>query len=70
MNRHIKPILVGGIGEKKSNSGKQWYQQNRIYDSNSVAMCLPANLPGGSYWYLVEEEDYATGSKISRRNKS
>lgn len=49
------PKLVGGIGEKKSNNGKQWYQQNRIYDSNSIAMCLPANLPGGSYWYLVEE---------------
>lgn len=29
-----KPKVVGGIGEKKSNSGRQWYQQDRIYDDN------------------------------------
>ena len=26
-----KPKVLGGIGEKKSNSGTQWYQQDRIY---------------------------------------
>ena len=25
--------LFGGIGEKKSNNGTQYYQQNRIYDN-------------------------------------
>ena len=29
-----KPQVIGGIGEKKSNNGKQWYQQDRIYDEN------------------------------------
>lgn len=29
-----KPIVIGGIGEKKSNNGTQWYQQDRIYDNN------------------------------------
>lgn len=29
-----KPIVLGGIGEKKSNNGTQWYQQDRIYDNN------------------------------------
>lgn len=52
------PKLVGGIGSKW---GKQFHQQNRIYDSNYIAMCLPANLSntntsGGGYWYLVYEE--------------
>jgi len=28
------PKVVGGIGEKKSNGGTQWYQQDRIYDEN------------------------------------
>jgi len=56
MNRHLKPILVGGIGEKKSNGGKQYYQQDRIYDSNSIAMACTASISGGSYWYLVYEE--------------
>ena len=29
-----KSQVIGGIGEKKSNNGKQWYQQDRIYDDN------------------------------------
>lgn len=29
-----EPNLLGGIGEKKSNGGTQWYQQDRIYDDN------------------------------------
>ena len=29
-----EPKLVGGFGEKKSNGGTQWYQQDRIYDDN------------------------------------
>lgn len=28
-----KPKVLGGIGEKKSNSGTQWYMQDRIYDN-------------------------------------
>ena len=28
------PKVLGGIGEKKSNGGTQWYQQDRIYDDN------------------------------------
>ena len=27
-----KPKVIGGVGEKKSNKGTQWYQQDRIYD--------------------------------------
>lgn len=44
--------VVGGIGEKKSNGGTQWYQQNRIYYGD-IALCVPANLPGGSYMYVL-----------------
>lgn len=56
VNAEINPKLVGGIGEKKSNGGTQWYQQDRIYDSESIAMAHPANLPGGSYKYLVKDK--------------
>ena len=28
----FEPCVIGGIGEKKSNGGRQWYQQDRIYD--------------------------------------
>ena len=30
----VKPKVLGGIGEKDSNNGTQWKQQNRIYDDN------------------------------------
>ena len=53
VNAEIKPKLVGGIGDKKSNGGTQYYQQDRIYDSESIATAHPANLPGGSYKYQV-----------------
>lgn len=33
------PKVVGGVGEKKSNGGRQWYQQDRIYD-DSVAISV------------------------------
>lgn len=56
INNDTKPKLIGGIGEKKSNSGTQYYQQDRIYDSESIAMAHPANLPGGSYKYLVKDK--------------
>ena len=54
LQNEIKPKLVGGIGDKKSNGGTQYYQQDRIYDSESIAMAHPANLPGGSYKYLIK----------------
>lgn len=30
----VEPKCIGGIGEKKSNGGTQYYQQDRIYDNN------------------------------------
>lgn len=56
MNK-LMPKLVGGVGEKKSNGGTQYYQQDRVYSSDGLAMCLPSQIPGGSYLYLVEESN-------------
>lgn len=41
VNDEVK--LLGGIGEMKSNSGTQYYEQNRIYDSETVATSIPAS---------------------------
>lgn len=49
------PKLLGGFGEKKSNGGTQWYQQDRVYDSENVAMCHCANIPSGSYNYQLSD---------------
>lgn len=53
-NENIKPRLVGGIGEMKSNGGVQFYQQDLVYSSKHIAMAHPAQLVGGSYKYTVE----------------
>ena len=54
---NLTPRLVGGIGEKKSNGGSQWFQQNRIYDADTIAMCLLAQHLGGGYYYLIGDTD-------------
>lgn len=50
-------ILVGGLGEKKSNGGTQYYQQDRVYDANGIAMAHPAQIPEGSYKYMTEDKN-------------
>lgn len=58
MNKE-KPKVLGGLGEKKSNSGTQWYQQDRIYD-NKIAISITATfLP----WYITKEENMLKGGK-------
>lgn len=38
------PKVLGGIGEKDSNNGTQWKQQNRIYDNNvAMSVCSAFN---------------------------
>ena len=39
----------------KSNNGTQYYQQDRIYDSENVALCQSAN-ESFNPWYQVEEK--------------
>ena len=51
MNKN-NPRVLGGIGEKTSNTGKHWYQQDRIYD-NSIALSVTSSfLP-----YYIEGEN-------------
>lgn len=47
----------GGIGEKKSNKGTQWYLQNRIFDSDGISPALSTFK--SDYWIVIfdEEED-------------
>ncbi len=52
-----EPIVLCGLGEMNSNGGTQFYQQDRVYSSDGFALCHPANIPGGSYKYLVVEDE-------------
>jgi DNA (cytosine-5)-methyltransferase 1 len=48
----FEPRVVGGIGEKKSNGGRQWYQQDRIYDDGIAISVTTAFNP-----YYVDTND-------------
>lgn len=52
MNKQ-KPRVIGGIGEKKSNGGRQWYMQDRIYDNN-IAISIATSF---NPYYLVEGDN-------------
>ena len=47
-------IVWGGIGEKNSNNGTQFYIQNRIYDSNGVSPALTQFK--SNYWIIIFDE--------------
>lgn len=54
-SNEIMPKLMGGVGEMTSNGGTQYYQQNRIYVSNSIALCLTAHESFNPYYFIEEE---------------
>ena len=48
------PILLGGLGEKVSNGGTQYFNQDRVYSSFTVSVAVAtAYLP----WYLVKVKE-------------
>lgn len=73
-------VVIGGIGEKKSNNGTQWYQQDRIYD-NKIGLSLsttaqpyyPDNnlrirkLTPKECWRLMgfDDEDFEKAEKVN-----
>lgn len=71
MNNQIEPKLVGGVGE--INFGKQYRQGNRIYDAESIAMCLLSqpvgNAGGNSYLYLVEDKSMNEPTAVAMRGR-
>lgn len=55
--------VLGGLGEKKSNSGTQWYLQDRIYDCNiatSIATCF-------NPYYLTTRERERESDRMNLR---
>lgn len=50
----IQPVMLGELGEKVSNGGTQYYNQDRVYDSRSVSVTISTVLQP---WYLVKEND-------------
>lgn len=47
-------IVWGGIGEKLSNKGTQWYLQNRIFDSDGISPALSTFK--SDYWIVIFDD--------------
>ena len=46
-------VLWGGVGERKSNKGTQWYLRDRVYDVNGISPSLSAT----PFWIIIKDED-------------
>lgn len=57
----LEPELLGGLGEKVSNGGTQYYNQDRVYSSDSVSVTISTVFQP---WYMVKEN--GKGNKDSR----
>lgn len=53
---------LGGLGEKKSNNGTQYFQQDRVYSMGDVSLSQQAQLPGGSYNYVEVKQATEKGT--------
>ena len=47
-----EPKVIAGVGEKKSNNGTQWYQQDRVYD-NEVGLSVTSSF--NPYYNTAEQ---------------
>lgn len=49
--------VIAGLGEKKSNGGTQFYQQDRVYDGEGTATSLNSQMPGGGQMYGIKPQE-------------
>lgn len=56
MNDDTLPVLYGGLGEKVSNGGTQYYFQDRVYDVEHCAISMTTCF---NPWYLIKEKENA-----------
>jgi DNA (cytosine-5)-methyltransferase 1 len=61
---NTEPKVIAGIGEKKSNGGTQWYQQDRIYDGNLAISVTTAFNP---YYAVAMRGRYNEQGKIKQK---
>lgn len=62
-----KVILSGGIGDKASNNNSQWYQQDRIYDADGVALCIASAF---NPWYRIMKTEVVGMLNLPGRHES
>lgn len=61
----IEPVMLGGLGEKVSNGGTQYYNQDRVYSSDTVSVTVSTVLHP---WYLVEIDEREEIEKVERHS--
>lgn len=59
--------VIGGLGEKQSNNGRQFFQQDRVYQMGRTSLCIPSQIPDGSYKYLDVKKIMAIDEQNNNR---
>ena len=60
----LKPFVWGGIGEKTSNGGTQWFNQNRIYETWTVSPAIETSF---APWFGAERDCMEKQKKLRIR---
>ena len=55
------------LAKKNSNNGSQYYQQDRVYTSDGIAVAHPSSIPGGSYRYLMKGDSNVSEQDVEYR---
>lgn len=63
---NMQSRVIAGIGEKKSNGGTQWYQQDRIYDDKVAISVTTAFNP----YYAIEEKEIIDPFIVASRGRN
>ena len=58
----IEPVVVGGVGDKKSNNGRQYYQQDRIYADN-IALSVTTSF---NPYYAINKNNTYKNLKVRK----
>ena len=61
-----EPKVIAGIGEKKSNGGTQWYQQDRIYKGDVAISVTTAFNP----FYAVQKDEIIDPFVVASRGRN
>lgn len=63
-NNDLKPFVWGGLGEKTSNNGTQWFNQNRVYDTWTVSPAIETSF---APWFGARKDFMEKQKKLKIR---
>jgi site-specific DNA-cytosine methylase len=70
IHNDLKPFVWGGLGEKTSNNGTQWFNLNRVYDTWTVSPAIETSFApwfGGRKDFMESKKNETTNEQPKRK---